>query len=361
MTNSIYFYSTRDLYGFLSNFYPAPFEASISDEGESKRWKTSEHYFQAMKTLDLNRREAIRNAPSARLAVEMGNDRVLTPIREDWDTPISDPESQRIARLIGVDTLTTKDMVMLDALIFKFKQNMRLAIDLKNTFPRPLVYNAPRDSYWGIGENGRNMIGRLLVYIRDNVISLSSDNSSEQLNRMFDNIITMLTNQGYTIITFAGGNNIQIPIAQMPRGDTKGMRIQKQNGETIIMDIYLSERYPESRLKEFVEQYRRVPIKPNYYIIGYVAKGGVQRILTKLASYNNIRFFSPPELFALPSRSLMSPRIEKIIPQDDRYVVAIKGRLGELSVEDPLSKELGLQRGDIISVYDFSPHYRIIV
>lgn len=362
MANNIYFYSTRDSYGFLSNFFPAPFDAPFTEGEVSKRWKTSEHYFQGMKTDDEERREAIRNAPSARIAAQMGRDRVLTPIRQDWEETLSDPESMRIARLIGVAALTTKDMVMLDALIFKFDQNTRLAIDLKSTFPRPLIENAPNDSYWGIGSgNGRNMLGRLLVYIRDNVIAMAPDTASEQNNRMFDNIITMLQNQDYTTIASIGGNATQIPIRDMPRGDARGMRIQKENGETLILDIYLSERYPEARLKEVIEQHKRLQVKPSYYIIGYVARGGIQRIIAKLASYNNIRFFSPAELFALPSRLLLQPRVEKILPTDERYVVAIKSRLGELSVEDLLSKELGFQRGDIIAVYDFSPHYRIIV
>lgn len=60
----------------------------------------------------------------------------------------------------------------------------------------------------------------------------------------------------------------------------------------------------------------------------------------KLQSYNNITLFAPPSLFALSSQSHLTPRIEKVTQGD--VALTLSARIGELSVEDPLAKELGL-------------------
>jgi DNA-directed RNA polymerase subunit H (RpoH/RPB5) len=110
-----------------------------------------------------------------------------------------------------------------------------------------------------------------------------------------------------------------------------------------------------------IDRYKNVPNRPRYFIVGYVARGGIQRILPKLQAYNNITFQSPGELFALPSQSLLTPRVRRLSPEEMQLLTGTVAQMGELSVEDPLSKELGLQRGDIIEVHDFSPHTRRIV
>lgn len=45
-------------YRFLSNFYPSPF--TIDD----RSWKTVEHYYQAMKSIDIHEQEKIRKLKS---------------------------------------------------------------------------------------------------------------------------------------------------------------------------------------------------------------------------------------------------------------------------------------------------------
>src|SRR5215467_9815298 len=78
MPDDIRFYRTADAYGFFSNFAPYP----IAIDGQE--WPTSEHYFQAQKFLDSERRERIRHTPSPMIAARLGRDRKAR-LRSDWE------------------------------------------------------------------------------------------------------------------------------------------------------------------------------------------------------------------------------------------------------------------------------------
>jgi predicted NAD-dependent protein-ADP-ribosyltransferase YbiA (DUF1768 family) len=106
----IQFNETRREYGYLSNAFPSPFNA------DDDRWRTVEHYFQGMKTNDLNRREEIRDAISASVAETMGSDLVLTIIRPDWEEAVVTAQATSIASKLGISTITRKDLVMLDGI-----------------------------------------------------------------------------------------------------------------------------------------------------------------------------------------------------------------------------------------------------
>ncbi len=126
--------------GFLSNFYAARFTLDAQD------WPTVEHYFQAQKFADTAQAEAIRQAKSPRAAKLLGQSRAH-PLRPDWDT--------------------SKQRVMLRALVAKFVQNPELAQRLLASDGR-LVEASPNDTYWGEGPDrlGANLLGRLLMAVR---------------------------------------------------------------------------------------------------------------------------------------------------------------------------------------------------
>lgn len=63
-------------HGFLSNFHPAP----VVYEGQT--YPTAEHAYQAAKTLDLERRSWIAEAPTPGEAKGRGR---LVDLRRDWD------------------------------------------------------------------------------------------------------------------------------------------------------------------------------------------------------------------------------------------------------------------------------------
>ncbi len=131
-------------YAFLSNFYPSP----IYHEGIT--YPTNEHFFQAMKTLDIETRKAIAAAETPGAAKRMGRH---VPLRSDWEK-------------IKVD-------VMRLGLILKFT-DAELAEKLIATGDEELVEgNWWHDNTWGnchctecSRKGGRNLLGMLLMEVR---------------------------------------------------------------------------------------------------------------------------------------------------------------------------------------------------
>jgi N-glycosidase YbiA len=138
---TIYFYSTTDEHGFLSNFSRHGFEL------DGKRWKTVEHYFQAQKFAGTPHAERVRRAATPKEAKRLGNDR-SAPLRADWEA--------------------VKDGVMRRAVLRKFATHEDLRVLLLASGDEELVENAPNDYYWGCGADGsgKNMLGRILVEVR---------------------------------------------------------------------------------------------------------------------------------------------------------------------------------------------------
>jgi ribA/ribD-fused uncharacterized protein len=129
---------------FLSNFYPSP----ILHEGIV--YPTNEHFFQAMKTLDLVERKAIANAETPGMAKRMGR---TVKLRSDWEQ-------------VKVDVMRT-------GLMLKFS-DAKLAQKLIDTGDEELVEgNWWHDNTWGNCHcpkcsrlGGRNLLGMLLMEVR---------------------------------------------------------------------------------------------------------------------------------------------------------------------------------------------------
>ena len=131
-------------YDFLSNFYPS----SILYEGIV--YPTNEHFFQAMKTLDIDKRKKIAAAETPGLAKRMGRN---VQLRSDWEK--------------------VKVYYMELGLRLKFA-NKALAEKLIATGDEELVEgNWWCDQTWGscncpkhIRTPGRNLLGMLLMELR---------------------------------------------------------------------------------------------------------------------------------------------------------------------------------------------------
>lgn len=141
---TIYFYTTSAKYGGFSNFSQHGFELG------DKYWKTSEHYFQAMKFEGTEYEEKVRQAPTPKDAANLGRRRDW-PLREDWEA--------------------VKDDLMRRAVLKKFQTHDELKKLLLSTGDEEIVENAPNDYYWGCGKDGTglNKLGIILMEIRNHL------------------------------------------------------------------------------------------------------------------------------------------------------------------------------------------------
>jgi len=134
-------------YDFLSNFYARPFEW----EGET--WRTSEHAFNAAKTLLPGERIWVRDAKTPGEAKRRG--RVVT-LRNDWD------KHWRYVLMYDIVRTKFSDPVMQDM--------------LASTHDSILVEgNTWHDGLWGVCRcatcpPGRNCLGILLMQIRFDIV-----------------------------------------------------------------------------------------------------------------------------------------------------------------------------------------------
>jgi N-glycosidase YbiA len=149
----IKFYKVREQFGCFSNFAAYPIEV------DGKVWPTSEHYFQAQKFAGTEFEEEIRLVKSPMIAARMGRDR-SKPLRADWEQ--------------------VKDEVMRRAVLAKFTRHAELRETLLATGDALLVEHTRNDSYWGDGGDGRgrNMLGQILVSVREELRGAASPTES---------------------------------------------------------------------------------------------------------------------------------------------------------------------------------------
>lgn len=154
MPDAINFYRVADDYGCFSNFAPFPIQV------DGKQWPTSEHYFQAQKFEDREHQEAIRKTKSPMIAARMGRDR-KKPLRHDWES--------------------VKVEVMRRAVREKFTQHEDICRILLSTGDARIVEHTEKDSYWGDGGDGsgKNMLGRILMEIREELRREVADESGD--------------------------------------------------------------------------------------------------------------------------------------------------------------------------------------
>src|SRR5262245_6707563 len=153
----LYFGRDRDLFRFLSHFYPSP----ILLDGDA--WPTVEHYYQFHKSDDLDYRLAIRAAESPkrakRLAAPPAAPRRVS--RDSWfrangKLPLEDWHD------VKLDIMRRGDHA-------KFTQNPELGKLLLATEDVELIEDSPREPFWGTGPdgNGSNWAGRVLMEVRE--------------------------------------------------------------------------------------------------------------------------------------------------------------------------------------------------
>lgn len=141
----------RGPHRFLSNYMPAPFYA------DGRLWKSSEHRFNALKSLDPAEQEWVASAPDPAEAKKRGNNRTgRITLRPEWDTRV-------------------RYDVMAETLHHKFSAHPGRVQALLNTGGALLVEGtAWHDQFWGTcfcgrpacAPPGQNHLGRSLMRLR---------------------------------------------------------------------------------------------------------------------------------------------------------------------------------------------------
>jgi ribA/ribD-fused uncharacterized protein len=146
--NAIRFYQAKGDYGFLSNLWPC--KVTVGDV----EFDSAEHAYQWAKPEEEKVKEWIRRAPYPRLAAQVGHSLQWHDIDKKW------PE--------------TKVDRMREVLEAKFLQNPELGDRLLETGDAILLEASKADRFWGEGKRraGENMLGRLLMQLRDELPEL---------------------------------------------------------------------------------------------------------------------------------------------------------------------------------------------
>jgi ribA/ribD-fused uncharacterized protein len=142
----INFYKEGEAYGYFSNFYAS----AIHFKGRD--WRTTEHYYQAMKFEGTPREELIRSVLTPHEAAALGRDKSVE-MRPDWEA--------------------AKYGVMREAVLTKFTQHEDLKRLLLDTGDKTLVEHTTNDFIWGDGGDGTglNWLGKVLMEVRDEIRS----------------------------------------------------------------------------------------------------------------------------------------------------------------------------------------------
>lgn len=141
---AIKFYKEFGEYGYL---------ATYSDYGfyvNDIYYKTSEHYYQSKKFIDIALINKILECKTPKEASNIGRDR-NNKLRKNW-------------RLIKCD-------VMYDAVMYKFSSHPELMKKLIATGDEEIIEETVKEDFWGCGinKNGSNNYGKILCMVREKI------------------------------------------------------------------------------------------------------------------------------------------------------------------------------------------------
>ena len=169
--SEIKFYSPKDPYYWLSNYYMSPMTLG------NITFTCNEAFYQAMKFRNPDDERSmgyyslIAQCDSPQKCKDMGSQK-KSRYGSSWLINKAKPQlgyvSEAIDAYKDIKMFKNWDDVMIMGLYIKFKQNDKLRSLLLDTEDALLVENSPRDAYWGIGKDGKgkNMLGEDLMFIR---------------------------------------------------------------------------------------------------------------------------------------------------------------------------------------------------
>lgn len=134
---------------------------------DNEYWPSVEHYYQAMQFEEADLQDRIRQAPTPKEAVKIGDPGFpMKLLNKLWQKPRAD-----WARL--------RSIYMTRALYIKCKAYDEVAQRLLETGDVHLLETSQYDYYWGCGrdQRGENMYGQVLMNIRERLRSENAEGS----------------------------------------------------------------------------------------------------------------------------------------------------------------------------------------
>ncbi|TEB23600.1 DUF1768-domain-containing protein [Coprinellus micaceus] len=161
----VFFWKTNERYGWASQWYPSPFTATVTMDGEEQEvtFQSAEHWMMVQKALlfedDAVAKEIIEieGVSSGDMATVKALGRKVSNFNDDtWKA--------------------NRDRIVLEGNLHKFRQHPELKESLLGTGEKALVEASPRDRIWD--RWGLNLLGEALEKTRD---MLRKDASNEEV------------------------------------------------------------------------------------------------------------------------------------------------------------------------------------
>jgi len=340
-------------YPYLDISYPAPFTY------EGIRWKCLYSFFEGIQYKSKEKQKEFAKVPISQIdEVDIEGE------FKDIDQKISKPEEYED---IDLTTITLRDIIVAKGILTMLNANPLIAEKILNTRPKELDIRYEEYPNYGI----------ILQYIRDKFISKKNLDQDNEI--LYANLISILKMQGFKDVDniprnkdiralSIHGSYTDIEVEDVVDQDTGKRRKRKvsEKEKTIhgILDIFINEKFSENRIKQVIKDYLIDRDKDEfvYIIVADIPKKNFNKYMRYVA-YNNIRIFTKNELYVTPSKHMLCPKIEKVLPGTEEYNLIVKNgtKISEISSNDKLVKEKAYRIGDILRVDDFSPHYRVVV
>lgn len=156
-----------------------------------------------------------------------------------------------------------------------------------------------------------------------------------KIDEIWKNLINYFARAGYT--HHASGEMID----ESNIHDNGRFTFISAEGTTAIVDINLSGKVTSKMLD-------KVDADHHYLIMDS----------KNLPKEEGITILSPLILSISPSQHILSPKTRKVY---EREIIELADKYPTISETDPLMREMGYVKGDVIEVLDFSRHYRRVI
>ncbi|KAJ2915143.1 hypothetical protein MD484_g5278, partial [Candolleomyces efflorescens] len=145
----IFFWKTNERHGWASQWYPSPFAATISLDGEdqSVTFPSAEHWMMVQKALLFSDNEVAKEILEV-TGITSGDMASVKAL------------GRKVSNFNDETWNSNRDRIVLEGNLHKFRQNPELKENLLATGEKAIVEASPRDRIWGVGFGEKNALNQ---------------------------------------------------------------------------------------------------------------------------------------------------------------------------------------------------------